>query len=143
VTLTRDQALRHGVSLRADSALDVPSVEADRIQLQQVILNLVMNAIEAMSAVTDHARNLVLGVKRCASDAILVSVRDSGVGLDRGHRERVFEAFYTTKPEGIGMGLAISRSIVEAHGGRLWSTPNADFGETFQFTLPAVGVGTA
>jgi C4-dicarboxylate-specific signal transduction histidine kinase len=143
MVLLRDEAFRSGVSLLDESAVDVPSVVADRVQIKQVILNLVMNAIEAMRAITGRARDLAVGVQPHAPDAIVVSVRDSGVGLDPRHRERVFEAFFTTKPEGIGMGLAISRSIVNAHGGRLWSTPNKRFGETFPFTLPAVGASSA
>ena len=143
MVLLRDQALRCGVSLRDNSAIDVPAVIANRVQIKQVILNLAMNAIEAMCAISGRARDLAVGVQRQSPYAILVSVRDSGNWLDPQHRERIFEAFFTTKPEGIGMGLAISRSIVDAHGGRLWSTPNNGFGETFQFTLPVADAGRA
>lgn len=143
IGMVQDQAQRYGVSLCDDTERDVPPVEADRVQLQQVILNLMMNAIEAMRAVTGRARNLVVGVKRRVPDAVLVSIRDSGIGLDPRQRERIFDAFYTTKPDGLGMGLAISRSIVEAHGGRLWPTPNEDFGATFHFTLPAAAASSA
>jgi C4-dicarboxylate-specific signal transduction histidine kinase len=143
IGMVQDQAQRYGVSLCDDAERDVPPVEADRVQLQQVILNLMMNAIEAMRAVTGRARNLIVGVKRYVPDAVLVSIRDSGIGLDPRQRERIFDAFYTTKPDGLGMGLAISRSIVEAHGGRLWPTPNEDFGATFHFTLPAAAASSA
>jgi PAS domain S-box-containing protein len=140
ISLVQGEARTRGVSLRVESAADLPPVAADRVQLQQVILNLVMNAIEAMARVTDRARVLEVRSERHRSDTVLVAVRDSGVGLDPEHRVRIFDAFYTTKPEGMGMGLAISRSIVEAHGGRLWAIPNDGPGTTFQFTLP---VGTA
>lgn len=136
ISLVQDAARTHGVSLHVKSAADLPPVVADRVQLQQVILNLVMNAIDAMSSVTEQPRILEVGVDRYRADAVLVAVRDSGVGLDPQHRDRIFDAFYTTKSEGMGMGLAISSSIIEAHGGRLWATPNEGPGETFQFTLP-------
>jgi signal transduction histidine kinase len=106
------------------------------VQLQQVVLNLVMNAIDAMSAVTERERVLEIGADKHHPDTVLVTVRDSGIGLEPQQRVRIFDAFYTTKPEGLGMGLAISSSIVEAHGGRLWATSNEGPGETFQFTLP-------
>jgi C4-dicarboxylate-specific signal transduction histidine kinase len=134
--LVQGEARAQGVSLRIGAAGDLPLVLADSVQLHQVILNLVMNAMDAMRSVPDALRVLVLGAEKCGVDAILVAVRDSGIGLDPAHRDRVFNAFYTTKPGGMGMGLAISRSIVEAHGGRIWVTANADGGETFQFTLP-------
>jgi signal transduction histidine kinase len=105
------------------------------VQLQQVILNLVMNGIEAMSAVTDRSRDLLIRSRQHESDKVLVAVRDSGIGLDPESMERIFDAFYTTKSEGLGMGLAISRSIVENHGGRLWAVANDGPGATFQFTL--------
>jgi signal transduction histidine kinase len=104
--------------------------------MEQVILNLVMNAMEAMRTVADAWRVLVLGARRCSEDAVLVTIRDSGMGLAPAQRDRVFDAFYTTKPDGMGMGLAISRTIVEAHGGRLWAEANPDRGETFKFTVP-------
>jgi signal transduction histidine kinase len=113
-----------------------PPVHADRVQLQQVILNLVMNAIDALRPVTDRARVLEILTARHSADLLRISVRDSGVGLDPEHRERIFDAFHTSKPEGMGMGLAISRSIVETHGGRLWATPNEGPGATFHLTLP-------
>jgi signal transduction histidine kinase len=136
ISLAQDTARTHGVTLHCKSAIDLPEAMADRVQIQQVILNLVMNAIEAMSTIIERPRILDIGAHKYHSDALLVAVRDSGIGLDPKNRNKIFDAFYTTKPEGMGMGLAISRSIIEAHGGRLWATPNEDGGETFQFTLP-------
>jgi signal transduction histidine kinase len=112
------------------------SVVGDRIQLQQVILNLITNGIEAMSGVREGSRDLLISSGRYESNGVLVVVRDSGIGLDSVNLDHLFDSFYTTKPDGMGMGLAISRSIVEAHGGRLWATPNAPQGAVFQFTLP-------
>jgi signal transduction histidine kinase len=125
------------VSLETELGKDLPHVKGDRIQLQQVILNLVVNAIEAMSAIGDGPRELVVSSARDGSQAVLVAVRDSGTGLAPEQRDQVFDAFYTTKATGMGMGLAISRSIVEAHGGRLWATANTPRGTIFQFTLLA------
>jgi signal transduction histidine kinase len=113
-----------------------PPVVVDRVLLQQVILNLMMNAVEAMRAVSDRVRVLRIRTEEQSSGNIVVLVQDSGVGLDPKHSSRMFEAFYTTKMDGIGMGLAISRSIVEAHGGRLWAVANDGPGSTFCFTLP-------
>jgi signal transduction histidine kinase len=101
-----------------------------------VILNLVMNGIQAMSSVSDGARQLLIKTRKDDSEHVLVSVTDSGIGIDPRDAERLFEAFFTSKPEGMGMGLSISRSIIEAHGGRLWATPDCDRGATFQFTVP-------
>ena len=112
----------------------------DRIQLQQVLLNLVINGIEAMHQIPEDRRHLSIAAQSHVSEGkafVLIAVTDSGIGLSAEDQPRLFEAFYTTKAEGMGMGLAISRSIVEAHGGRLWATPNADLGATFQFMLPA------
>ena len=114
----------------------------DRVQLQQVLLNLIMNAIEAMSAVHDRARELTIVSKQDDANGVQVEVRDSGTGLDPERAERVFEAFYTTKAEGIGIGLSISRSIVEAHGGRLWASANEPHGAVFRFSLPDCPGGT-
>jgi C4-dicarboxylate-specific signal transduction histidine kinase len=135
--LVRDAAVQHNVALEIVAQRDTPTVLADRVQLQQVLLNLAMNAIEAMRHAADHARVLQLAARPFSSESVLIAVRDSGSGLDPLARDRVFDAFYTTKAEGMGMGLAISRSIVEEHGGRLWATPNEGSpGETFLFTLP-------
>ena len=118
---------------------DIPVILADRIQLQQVILNLMMNAIESMSGAGEGPRELLVRSGTDESQGIVVSVQDSGPGLDRKSLDHLFDAFYTTKPHGLGMGLAISRSLVEAHGGRLWATANDTGGATFQFTLPTGG----
>jgi signal transduction histidine kinase len=105
--------------------------------LQQVVLNLIMNAVEAMSSVGDAARELSISTEQCGTSSVLVAVRDSGPGVDPERRERVFDAFYTTKSSGIGMGLSICRSIIIAHGGRLWADSNAPRGAVFRFILPS------
>jgi signal transduction histidine kinase len=125
------------VALHTDLAADLPPVRADRIQLQQVLLNLLLNGMEAMRGVTERPRALIVRARKDGSDGVLVAVEDAGMGIAPQDLERVFTPFYTTKPEGMGLGLAISRSIVEAHGGRLWATPNDGPGATVQFTLPA------
>jgi C4-dicarboxylate-specific signal transduction histidine kinase len=135
IALTRSEAQRSGVSIETHLSSDLPPVLGDRIQLQQVILNLLVNAIEAMSEV-DEPRELLVGSRKHESNSVLVAVRDSGTGLDLGSLDHVFDAFYTTKPDGMGMGLAICRSIIEAHGGRLWATPNDPRGAVFQFSVP-------
>jgi len=136
IALARSQVQSNGVLLRTRLGEDLPLILGDRIQLQQVLLNLIINAIEAMNDVRD-ARELSISSANDDSRNVLVAVRDSGPGLDPRNLDRLFEAFYTTKPHGMGMGLAISRSIVEAHGGRLWVTPNEPHGAVFQFTLPS------
>src|SRR5438552_1766127 len=136
VGLTQTEIQKNGVALRMELAADLPRVLGDRVQLQQVFLNLVMNSIEAMSAVTDRARELVICSHQHESDQVFVAVQDSGIGIDQENLEKIFNAFYTTKSQGMGMGLAISRSIVENHGGRLWATANESRGAVFQFTLP-------
>jgi PAS domain S-box-containing protein len=135
IALTRSEVLKHGVSLQTQLADGLPSVAGDRVQLQQVVLNLIMNAIEAISGL-DEAREVRISTEMDASDCVLVTVRDRGPGLDPSYMERLFKAFYTTKPNGMGMGLAICRSIIEAHGGRLWASANEPRGAVFQFTLP-------
>jgi len=114
----------------------VPLVRADRIQVQQVLLNVLINAIEALSGVGDGPREVVVQSDPDAAQGVRVTVRDSGPGLDPQHLDRLFEAFYTTKPHGLGLGLAISRRIIEAHGGRLWATANVPHGAVVQFTVP-------
>jgi C4-dicarboxylate-specific signal transduction histidine kinase len=136
IALSDGELRRNGVSLRTEMPGDLPPVVVDRILLQQVILNLVMNAMEAMRAVSDRVRVLRIRAEEQPSGNIVVLVQDSGVGVDPAHLSRIFEAFYTTKAEGIGMGLTISRSIIEAHGGRLWPVGNDGPGSTFCFTLP-------
>ena len=112
-------------------------MEGDRIQVQQVVLNLIVNAVDAMSAMEEVARELLISTARDGSENVLVSVRDSGPGLDPKSVDRVFNAFYTTKPGGLGIGLAICRSIIEAHGGRMWTSENEPRGAVFRFTLPS------
>jgi C4-dicarboxylate-specific signal transduction histidine kinase len=136
IALSDGELRRSGASLRTEMPGSLPPVVVDRVLLQQVILNLMMNALEAMRAVSDRARVLRIRTEEQPSGSIVVLVQDSGVGLDPKHSSRMFEAFYTTKAEGIGMGLAISRSIIEAHGGRLWAVANDGPGSTFCFTLP-------
>jgi PAS domain S-box-containing protein len=136
VELTRGEAAKNGVSVRMDLVDGLPIVEGDKVPLQQVILNLIVNAIEAMSGVSDGERQLLISTREAHSGGALVSVGDSGPGLDSASIERVFETFYTTKPAGLGMGLSICRSIVEAHGGRLWVTANQPRGAVFHFTVP-------
>jgi PAS domain S-box-containing protein len=136
VALARSEIQRNGVAFETQLTDDVPIILADRIQLQQVILNLMMNAIEAMSGVGEGPRELLVRSGTDESQGVLVSVQDSGPGLDAKSLDHLFDAFYTTKPQGLGMGLAISRSIVESHGGRLWATVNAPRGAVFQFMLP-------
>jgi PAS domain S-box-containing protein len=142
--LTERELRSQHIVLRTELQSALPRVAADRVQLQQVLLNLILNAIEAMSAVEDRARELTIVSRQdaadAAHDAVLIEVRDCGQGLDSHDTEQVFEAFYTTKPDGIGIGLSISRSIVEAHGGRLWADANTPRGAVFQFSLP-VGEG--
>jgi signal transduction histidine kinase len=136
VVLTRSEVLNHGISLQTELAPGMPMVQGDRTQLQQVVLNLILNAIEAMSGTDDGARELRIATETEADGGVLVTVRDSGPGLDPVDVERVFQAFYTTKAKGMGMGLAICRSMVEAHGGRMWASANEPRGAVFQFTLP-------
>jgi signal transduction histidine kinase len=135
VALAQSEVRRNGVALRAQLEGNIPPVLGDRVQLQQVVLNLIMNGIEAMSTVGDRARELIISTRSGEIDQVHVTVQDSGIGLDPQRMERIFDAFYTTKSEGMGMGLAISRSIVENHDGRLWAEPNDGPGATFQFTL--------
>ena len=136
--LVRTEVLRHQVSLRVELAPAMPLVLADRVQLQQVIINFVMNGIEAMASVEDRPRELVVRSGPHDGDDVLVAVQDAGVGIDPKNVDQLFSAFFTTKPGGMGMGLSISRSIVEAHGGRLWATPNPTHGATFHFALPGM-----
>ena len=139
IALARSEVQGNRVSIKTQLAGDLPPMLGDRIQLQQVLLNLLMNAIEAMRGNDEGPRELWVGSERVESMDVLITVRDSGAGLDAQSLDRLFEAFYTTKPEGLGMGLAISRSIIEAHRGRLWATANAPHGAVFHFTLPTAG----
>jgi C4-dicarboxylate-specific signal transduction histidine kinase len=135
IVLARRAIAENGVSVQTSLSKGLAPVEGDRVQLQQVILNLVLNAAEAMSMVDRGARQLLITTVQGAN-GVLVAVRDSGPGIDPGHVERVFEAFYTTKSSGVGMGLSICRSIIDAHGGRMWADANEPGGAAFQFTLP-------
>jgi PAS domain S-box-containing protein len=141
IALTRSELLRHGILLETHLATGLPLIEGDRVQLQQVILNLILNAVEAMSGIDEGARAMQISTGREPSNGVLLSVRDFGPGLDPQNADRLFEAFYSTKPDGLGMGLAICSSIVTAHGGQLWATANEPRGAVFQFTLPVVGRG--
>jgi signal transduction histidine kinase len=132
---------RSRVIVRAELAEDLPLVMGDRVQLQQVILNLLLNAADAMSGVDDRPRQAVIRTERLDSESVSLTVQDVGVGLDAQSAEKLFEAFYTTKSDGMGIGLSISRSIIENHGGRLWGRPNDGPGVTFAFSVPYTSEG--
>jgi PAS domain S-box-containing protein len=136
IGLAQSVIVRNGVSIQRRLPGGLLAVRGDRVQLQQVVLNLILNAVEAMSAVDEGARELTLSVEQSGTSDVLVAVRDSGPGIDPERRERVFDAFYTTKPSGLGMGLSICQSIIVAHGGRLWAGANDPGGAVFQFILP-------
>jgi C4-dicarboxylate-specific signal transduction histidine kinase len=136
IGLARSAIAGHAVSLNAHFTEELPTIQGDRVQLQQVLLNLLLNAVEAMDAVEAEARELSISTEPTETKGALVTVRDSGLGIEPENLERVFEAFYTTKSKGMGIGLAICRSIIEAHGGRLWAEANEPRGAVFRFTLP-------
>jgi C4-dicarboxylate-specific signal transduction histidine kinase len=136
IALTRAEAENNGVSVRTQLAEGLPRVQGDRVQLQQVLLNLIINAIEAMRDVGEDERELLIST-HSEPDGVSVEVRDSGPGFVPADLDRVFEAFYTTKSSGLGLGLSICRSIIEAHNGRLWASPNAPRGAIFRFIAPA------
>jgi PAS domain S-box-containing protein len=136
IALTHGEVMQNGVSVRTQLAAGLPLIHADRVQLHQVILNLIINAVEAMSGASEGARELLISASEDASNGVLVSVRDSGPGLDPVSLARLFDAFYTTKSSGLGMGLAICHSLIEAHGGRIWAGANEPRGAAFHFTLP-------
>ncbi|WNC94796.1 ATP-binding protein [Paraburkholderia sp. FT54] len=137
VALVKQEALRYGVTVQLQLASGLPLVRGDRIQLQQVIVNLAINGVQAMATVTDRARVLTIRTEQRDSDQVLVAVQDVGIGMEPDGLDRLFSAFYTTKPDGMGMGLSICRSIIEAHGGRVWASRNIGSGMTFQFTVSA------
>lgn len=141
ITLADGEARRNSVAVRTELAEDLPPIVGDRVQLQQVILNLVMNGIEAMSSVADRPRHLLVWSRRHEADHVLVALQDFGNGIEPENLKRIFETFFTTKPQGLGMGLAIARSIIENHGGRLSAVPNEGPGMTFQFALPVQAAG--
>ncbi|HEX9249207.1 MAG TPA: ATP-binding protein, partial [Gemmatimonadaceae bacterium] len=137
IELARGEAAKNGVWVRTELVDGLPLIQGDRVQLQQVMLNLIINAMEAMSGVSDGPRELLISTGTSDTGDVRVAVRDSGPGLTPAALERLFEPFYTTKPGGLGLGLSICRSIIEAHGGRLWVSANVPRGATFQFTLPS------
>src|SRR5271166_3092159 len=136
IELTRSETIKNGVSVQTDLAEGLPLISGDRVELQQVILNLTLNALEAMCEMSEGSRELLIKTGKTESGDVLVAVGDSGPGLAPAALEQLFKAFYTTKPNGLGLGLSICRSIIEAHGGRLWASANAARGVVFQFTLP-------
>ena len=137
IELTYGEALKNGVSVRTQLADGLPLIQGDGVQLQQVVLNLVLNAVQAMSAVTDGTREVLITTSQTEPNEVCLGVQDTGPGLSPESLSRLFEPFYTTKPEGMGIGLCICRSIIEAHGGRLWATRCEPRGALFQFTIPA------
>ena len=143
ISLEQREMLSQRVSLRTELASALPPVLGDRVQLEQVVINLLINAVEAMAPVTDRPRDMLIRSQQDDANEVLVAVRDSGMGIDSENADRLFNAFFTTKPSGMGMGLSISRSIIVAHGGRLWASPNADHGATFQFTVPINSQGVS
>jgi C4-dicarboxylate-specific signal transduction histidine kinase len=143
LSLSDGELRRNGISMRIEMQENLPPATIDRVLLQQVLLNLIMNAMDAMRAISDRTRVLSIRTEEHASGTITVFVQDSGTGIDPDNLSRIFETFFTTKREGIGMGLTISRSIIEAHGGRLWAVANDGPGSTFCFTLPIEKEGDA
>ena len=135
IALTRGELMKNGVSAQTQLAEGLPPIEGDRVQLQQVILNLILNAVQAMSGVTERPRELLISTQQEASRVVLVTVQDSGPGFRPESFDRLFTPFYTTKADGMGMGLSICRSIVNAHGGRMWASLVAGLGAVVQFTL--------
>jgi signal transduction histidine kinase len=136
IALSLSDLQRSRVILRQELADDLPPVTGDRVQLQQVILNLLRNASDAMSSIDDRPRQMVIRIERDEDDRVRLSVQDAGVGFKPQDQDRLFDAFYTTKSDGMGIGLSVSRSIVESHHGRLWATPNDGPGVTFAFSIP-------
>jgi PAS domain S-box-containing protein len=137
IGFTRTELDRERVAIRTELSEGLPAVLGDRVQLQQVLVNLILNARDAMAEVDETSAELTVGSRREASGGVLVEVKDRGRGIDQAQAERIFEAFFSTKPAGLGMGLSVSRSIVEMHGGRIWATPNDGPGATMRFTIPA------
>jgi signal transduction histidine kinase len=135
VALLRSEVRRYSISVQTELAADIPQVMGDRVQLQQVLMNLMINSIDAMRDV-DGTRELAIKSQRGENEQVVVSVSDTGMGLPHQQADQIFDAFFTTKPHGTGMGLRISRSIVESHGGRLWATDNSPRGASFHLTLP-------
>jgi PAS domain S-box-containing protein len=142
ITLVDHEAVRHGVTIQFNLASGLPPVRGDRIQLQQVVVNLAVNGMEAMAGIRNRQRVLTVRTQQHLSDRAVVMVEDTGVGIELDNLGRIFNAFHTTKPHGLGMGLSICRSIVEAHGGELWASPNVKAGMTFQFVIPVCAHGS-
>jgi PAS domain S-box-containing protein len=136
IVMVRNAIAKNRITVETNLMDGLIPVQGDRVQLQQVVVNLVLNAVEAMGSVEAGGRELLVSTEQTEANGVLVAVRDSGPGIEPNHLERVFEAFYTTKTSGVGMGLSICRSIIEAHGGRLWAEANEPRGAVFQFTLP-------
>jgi len=142
IVMARSAIAKNGIAVSTELMDGLAPVQGDRVQLQQVVLNLVLNAIEAMGSVEVGGRELLVWTEQTETQGVLVAVGDSGPGIDPGHLDRVFEAFYTTKISGVGMGLSICRSIIDAHGGQLWANANEPRGAVFRFTLPAAQGGS-
>jgi signal transduction histidine kinase len=132
----RDEAQRDHVTLRTELSADLPKIRGDRVQLQQVVLNLIMNGMDAMRGAPGGRKELLISSQKENATAILIRVKDCGGGLSGEIAEQIFDPFFTTKPQGIGMGLSISRSIIESHNGRLWAAASPSEGAVFQFTIP-------
>jgi len=141
VALTEAEAQQRQISVQTRIESNLPRITADRVQVQQVLMNLMINALDALEEVIDRPRRLTISARTDSPDSVRIAVQDTGIGVDRQQAERLFQPFFSTKPNGLGMGLAISRSIIEAHGGRLWMTPNNGPGVTFQFDLPVENGG--
>jgi signal transduction histidine kinase len=141
IALSQGELRRGGVIVRAELADNLPPVHADRVQLQQVILNLIMNASDAMGGVQDRPKELLVQTGFEEGGEVRLLVRDTGIGFEPAAADRLFEAFYTTKSGGMGIGLSVSRSIIDRHHGRLWAVPNEGYGATFAFCIPVNGVG--
>jgi signal transduction histidine kinase len=135
IALLRGEASRHSIFIHSDFSLDLPPIMADRIQLQQVLMNLMLNSIEAMKSMNTPGK-LTIKSEQGDSGQLLISVMDTGVGVPAEKLDQIFNPFFTSKPEGTGMGLPISRSIIQSHGGHLWAEPNPESGSIFRFTLP-------
>jgi C4-dicarboxylate-specific signal transduction histidine kinase len=143
VSLVQREVINHRVSLRLKLASDLPALLGDRVQLQQVLINLVINGIQAMADIGEDPRELLIESHRDNDGRVVVAVQDSGMGIDPENASRLFDAFFTTKADGMGMGLSICRSIIEAHGGRVWASKNAGHGAMFQLSLPSIGEGAS
>ena len=143
LALINDELLKRQVLVYTELAARLPPILGDRVQVQQLMLNLIMNGVEAMASVAGRPKELTIETRMDGADHVLTLVRDSGVGLDPEKVDQIFNALFTTKPEGTGMGLAICRSIVEAHDGHIWASPATPHGTVFHFTLPAMAIGNS